>query len=371
MKQLGDHSAWMTALATCAALASAACGDAIGETPDTGGTGGQMATMGGSSTTAGSGGSAATVGGTTGGETGGSGSLTGGSGGTPSGGSAGSSTNGGSGGGSGGSGGSTGGSGGSSGGSGGSGGGSAGTGGSGGGGGLGPFGVTSCQPAFETACKPEIEFVNGDPGGRGKVFTDAIPDVEGTMKEIACTACSMLYRMPSEIPQNKHPSKIRLVLDEHGGVAQAGGGQIQFDLNYINGYAGKPADQVKREMMGVLQHETVHLYQNYGNGGTGEGLADLVRARTGYYERNRWRSGGSWKDAYTTSGNFYSWLTGPCTFHSETRPVHDLDLPYKLNKALANTNGDGAYTAVDNLLKATFNKSADELWTEYQDTAFK
>jgi hypothetical protein len=359
----------MTALATGAALVTVACSDAIGDVPSTGGTGGQVA-MGGSSTTAGSGGSAITGGAANGGGgAGGDVSLTGGSGGTPSGGSAGSSTSGGSGGGSGGS---AGGSGGSAGGSGGSGGSAGGSGGSGGsaGGGLGPFGVISCQPAFETACKPDIEFVNGDPGGRGKVFTDAIPDVEGTMKEIACTACSMLYRMPSEIPQNKHPSKIRLVLDEHGGVAQAGGGQIQFDLNYINGYADDPADQVKREMMGVLQHETVHLYQNYGNGGTGEGLADLVRARTGYYERNRWRSGGSWKDAYTTSGNFYSWLTGPCTFHSETRPMHDLDLPYKLNKALANTSGDGAYTAVDNLLKATFGKSADELWTEYQDTAF-
>jgi len=124
-------------------------------------------------------------------------------------------------------------------------------------------------------------------------------------------------------------------------------------------------------MLGVLQHETVHLYQNYGNGGTGEGMADLVRTRKGYYQRNRWTKGGSWKDPYTTSGFFYSWLTGPCAFHSETLPAHDMNLPYKLNKALGNTQGEAAYTAVNDLLKQTFGRDADSLWTEYQNTAFK
>jgi hypothetical protein len=190
------------------------------------------------------------------------------------------------------------------------------------------------------------------------------------MKDIACTVCSILYREPSEIPQNKHPDKIRLVLDTHGGVAQAGGGQIQFDLDYINSWANRSAEQIKQEMMGVLQHETVHLYQNYGNGGTGEGMADTVRTRGGYYPRSRWQPGGSWHDAYTTSGFFYSWLTGPCSFHSESYPMNDFNLPYKLNKVLAGKSGDAAYTAVDGLLQQTFGKSADALWAEYQDTAF-
>lgn len=123
-------------------------------------------------------------------------------------------------------------------------------------------------------------------------------------------------------------------------------------------------------MLGVLQHETVHIYQNYGNTGTGEGMADLVRTRTGYYQRNRWVKGGSWHDPYTTSGFFYSWLTGPCAFHSENYPQHDLNLPYKLNKALAGTSGDASFTAVDTLLQQTFGKNADTLWTQYQNTAF-
>jgi hypothetical protein len=356
MKHRQHLSLWLVTLAACGGAFSVACGDEAGVDDPMGGagtgssttTGGVSAgsggaSMAGSSSVAGSNSSAGTT----------SGAGTSGSGGNA--GSAGAS--GGSGGASGGNGGASGGNGGASGGSGGS--------------GVGPFGVVSCQAAFETACKPPIEFVNGDPDGRGKVFTDVIPDVTKTMQDIACTACSILYRMPSEIPDNKHPSKIRLVLDDHGGVAQAGGEQIQFDLDYINGYADQTAEKTKREMLGVLQHETVHLYQNYGTGGTGEGLADLVRARTGYYERNRWQPGGSWKNAYTDSGNFYSWLTGPCTLHMEHRAVHDLDLPYKINKALAGKSGDTAsFAAVDSLLQTTFGKSADDLWIEYQDQAF-
>jgi hypothetical protein len=236
---------------------------------------------------------------------------------------------------------------------------------------LGPFGITSCLPKFEAACEPPIVFVNGDPTDRGKIFTDAVGDVTKAEQQIACTACSILYRDPSEIPANKHPKQIRIVLDTHGGVAQAGGDQIQFDLNYIAGYRGRSPDVIKQEMLGVLQHETVHLYQNYGATGTGEGLADLVRARTGYYPKSRFRKGeGTWKDAYTASGNFYSWLTGPCSYHSTHHPMSDLDLPYKINKTLAGKSGDAAFNAVSALLQATFGKGPDDLWTEYQNTAF-
>ncbi|HEX3698882.1 MAG TPA: basic secretory protein-like protein [Polyangia bacterium] len=236
----------------------------------------------------------------------------------------------------------------------------------------GPYGIVSCQPAFEVACKPAIKFTNGDPNGRGKVFTNVITDVTATLKDIACTTCSILYRTPDEIPQNERPATITLVLDTFGGVAQTypATATIEFDLDYINTWAKQSPALVKQEMLGVLQHESVHIYQNYGNNGTGEGEADLVRTRVGYYQRNRWQKGGSWKDPYTNSGFFYSWLTGPCSFHAENYPQHDFNFPYKLNKALAGTSGDASYTAVDNLLRQLFAKGADELWQQYQDTAF-
>jgi hypothetical protein len=350
MKQHRDLSFWLLTVITGGAV-SVACVDDVGAPIDTGmsgatAVGGTSAGVGGS--TAGTGGAPVVVGGSTGtagvapvagtAPMAGSGGMSGGAGGT------------------GGAGGSA---------------GSAGAAGSGGNTNTpGPFGVVSCQPAFEVTCKPNIVFENAEPNGKGKLFTDAIPDVTTTMKDIACVACSMLYRTPDEIPNNKHPSTITLKLDFHGGVAQAGGGQIQFDLNYINSQSNRSDEQFKREMMGVLQHETVHLYQNYGNGGTGEGEADLVRVRMGYYEPNRWSPGGSWRDAYTTSGNFYSWLTGPCSFHPEHYSMNDLYFPYKLNKALGGKSGEAAYTAVDQLLQQLFGKNAETLWDEYQSTAF-
>ena len=228
-----------------------------------------------------------------------------------------------------------------------------------------PYGHVSCSPVFEEACKPPIEFENQEPEGRGKIFNTVVPDVVATMQDTACTVCSILYRDPSEIPANKHPSKIRLVLDFHGGVAQAGGDQIQFDLNYINGFTNKPEAEAKTEMLGVLMHETVHLYQNYGNGGTGEGMADYVRIRTGLYGPGRRGAGGSWKDAYTTSGFFYSWLAGPCEYHMDGRAEHNKDLGYLLNEVLG--MGGDHYDNVNSVLQQEFGKSADELWTEYQN----
>jgi hypothetical protein len=355
MQQQRQVSLWLVTLVACGSSLAMACGDDLGDgTLSDGSTAGSAGSGAGMS----AGGSSAGLGGTPG--AGGSMGVAGtpGAGGSVAIGGGGSGAGGSSGGSSGGPSGSSAGSGGMS-------------GGSGGGSGVGPFGIVSCQPKFETACKPPIEFVNGDPNGRGKVFTNVIPDVEATMKDIACTVCSILYRDPSEIPNNKHPSKIRLVLDDHGGVAQAGGDQIQFDLNYINGYANRSMADTLQEMKGVLQHETTHLYQNYGTGGTGEGMADVVRTRGGYYPRSRWQPGGSWKTPYTDSGFFYSWLTGPCAFHSEHYEASDFDLPYKINKILAGKNGDSAsFDAVDGLLQDTFGKGADELWSIYQDTAF-
>ncbi len=353
-----ELSVWLVTLMGCSAGTLVACGGEEGGT-----LGGGLAGSGGSAIVAGAGGGAGASGGGAGASGGGvSGSATtGGS--VATGGSAQAGTGGNSG--------APGtGTGGASGAAGAGAGGASGAAGTGGGGTDMPYGVVTCQPAFETACKPTIVFENQDPNGRGKVFTDAVPNVEATMKDIACTACSILYRDPSEIPKNKHPSTIRLVLDTHGGVAQAGNGQIQFDLNYIDSKKGDGADAIKQEMLGVLQHETVHLYQNYGTTGTGEGLADLVRARTGFYPKGRWRSEGDWKTAYTASGNFYSWLTGPCTFHTAAYAQHDFDLPYKINKALDGKSGDASFDAVAALLQTTFGKNVDQLWDEYQADAY-
>jgi hypothetical protein len=246
-------------------------------------------------------------------------------------------------------------------------GGSTGTGGGSGSGGSDNTGVgpTSCQPEFETVCKPQINFDNQQSNGGGALFDELFPDIENTMQDVACTVCSILYRNAAEVPQNRRYTTINLTIDNHDGVAYASGNSITISAQHLKNYTD-PA-KAYTEYRGVMTHETVHLYQNYGNGGTGEGMADCVRIRVGLYEPGRCNPGGSWKDAYTTSGCFYSWLTGPSSYHANSHPAADENLPYKLNAALAGTNGDAAYTAVSNVLQATFGQNADALWTQYQN----
>lgn len=230
---------------------------------------------------------------------------------------------------------------------------------------LGEEGVTSCQPAFETACKPNIVFDNQHAEGGGALFDELFPDIESEMKDIACTVCSILYRSPDEIPQNKRHSTINLTIDAHDGVAYASGNSITISVNHLQNYTNPSSAFI--EFRGVMVHETAHLYQHYGNGGTGEGMADNVRIRVGLYSPGRCNPGGSWRDAYTTSGCFYSWLTGPSSYHENHHPSADPNLPYAINGVLAGTSGEGAYTAVANLLLATFGQDVDALWTAYQN----
>lgn len=226
-------------------------------------------------------------------------------------------------------------------------------------------GPISCQPAFETACKPSINFDNQHSEGGGALFDDLFPDVVSEMKDIACTVCSILYRDPEEIPQNRRHSTINLTIDAHDGVAYASGNSITMSVNHLDNYTNPDSAYV--EYRGILVHETVHLYQHYGTGGTGEGMADAVRIRVGLYGPGRCNPGGTWRDAYTTSGCFYSWLTGPSSYHSIAHPMANPNLLYEINAALAGTSGEGAYTAVASLLQTTFGQDVETLWDLYQD----
>jgi hypothetical protein len=223
------------------------------------------------------------------------------------------------------------------------------------------LGIHSCQPAFQNACMPNIVFRNEESSGRGRMFNEVIPDPVATMKDVACTVCSILFRSPSEIPQNRRHTTIELILRDNENLADAGGNRIRFDVKHIARYQGNRAAALT-EFMGVLVHETTHLYQHYGNGGLGEGMADFVRIRTGFYEPGRRRPGGNWTDPYTTSGFFYSWLAGPSLYHDDARNPHNFDTGYLINKTI----GERGPSAIPGLFLDTFGTDVDSLWDEYQ-----
>jgi hypothetical protein len=238
--------------------------------------------------------------------------------------------------------------------------GSGGQSGGGSGGGAATDNPMGCLPAFEEVCGPEIVFNNEDPADSGN-FTAVISDVEGTMKWAACTVCSIMYRSADEVPRTHET--VTFVIDDHDGVAYAGGSEIHLSTNHIKNY-GNP-DSALVEFKGVMVHETAHLYQVNGGSSDGaliEGMADFVRIRAGLYEQGRRGGGGSWGDAYTTSGFFFSWLAGPCDYHGDGHPQNDLDIGYRINAVMPQGK-----SAVQTEIETTFGTGIDALWTQYQE----
>jgi hypothetical protein len=218
---------------------------------------------------------------------------------------------------------------------------------------------------MKAACTPDVDVTIAEPNGRGKAFTDAIPDAVAAMQNAACVACSMLYRTPDEIPQQFRHQTLKLFIEGDAGVAYAipEAGEIHFDHQYISDVAGRSsAEETLQEFTGVLAHETAHLYQNYGEFHTGEGMADWLRVRVGYYQPGRCGPGGDWMGGYTTTGCFFSWLTGPSAYLSKHHPDADLELGFDINKVLGDRGADG----VPDLLMEKFGASVDELWDQYQ-----
>jgi hypothetical protein len=200
-----------------------------------------------------------------------------------------------------------------------------------------------------------------------KPFTDALPDLETTMQEVACIACSMLYRSPDEIPQELRHPKIDLYIEDTGGILAYAVAQERFiavDQYYVQYFAeGSTPQEEAVEFRGVLQHEVVHLYQNYGEFYTGEGMADWVRLRVGLYPPGRCQPGGTLMDGYTTTGCFLSWLTGPSVYHSNSHPALDLELGYEINTVL----GEQGEPGLSVLLMEKFGADVDTLWNQYQN----
>jgi hypothetical protein len=216
----------------------------------------------------------------------------------------------------------------------------------------------ACNTAFIDAgkCDPQIEFQNDEADGDGAMFDEVIPDAVATMKEVACRVCTILYRDPDEVTRN--PATIRLRIYDFEGVANAGGGNINFSSRHIANY-DEPED-ARFEFVGVLLHEVTHLYQfNDGGGGLVEGMADFVRIRAGHHRMSRRSPGGAWTDAYTTSGFFFSWLAGPGALQEDGREPADPDIGWAINQQM---NGNWSEQVFEDRLGET----VDALWDEYQ-----
>jgi hypothetical protein len=206
-------------------------------------------------------------------------------------------------------------------------------------------GGVSASAEVIAACTPQMATVTIQQpnSGGGMVFRSMIPDPEATFRQIALKVCTTLYDMPGAV---RRQNAITLVIQDPGnGVAATGGSRINFNAGYIAGLRGA---NVRYEIEGVIAHESVHLYQQFGGGlGFVEGMADAVRFKTGYFKITNRRRGGAWDAGYQTSGFFFAWL--------------DDQYPPRFLIRLNAAQPKNAMT----FLTLT-GKSVDTLWADYQ-----
>ncbi|XP_018500070.2 uncharacterized protein LOC103935499 [Pyrus x bretschneideri] len=148
----------------------------------------------------------------------------------------------------------------------------------------------------------------------------------------------------------KSVSKVTLIVENITGVAYAVNNEIHVSASYIAGYSG----DVKKEITGVLYHESTHVWQWNGNGqapgGLIEGIADYVRLKAGYAP-SHWvqpGQGDRWDRGYEVTAWFLDYLNSLKNgFVAE------------MNKKMR--SGYNANYFVDIL-----GKNVDQLWSEYK-----
>ncbi|KAJ8572401.1 hypothetical protein K7X08_008912 [Anisodus acutangulus] len=148
----------------------------------------------------------------------------------------------------------------------------------------------------------------------------------------------------------KDVQKVSMFVDDMDGVAYASNNEIHVSARYIQGYSG----DVKTEITGVLYHESTHVWQWNGNGGTPggliEGIADYVRLKAGLGP-SHWvkpGQGDRWDQGYDVTARFLDY----CDSLSN-------GFVAQLNKKMRNDYSNQFF--VDLL-----GKTVDQLWTDYK-----
>lgn len=217
---------------------------------------------------------------------------------------------------------------------------------------------------WDSFALPAISFENEDIAGNGKYFSIYLANPDSVEKAISIKVCKLLYKQPSEVVK---VSRVKVTLRDEGGVAYTTSLGAATEKNmvisgqYFKGLidGGMSKAAITNEIVGVMTHESTHIFQsdnNYGekNGWSAiEGIADCVRYLAGVDKITRRHPGGTWLDGYTTTGFFIAWL----------QEKKDPDFLYNFNKYVGQHKTDFTWEAATWKL---LNKSVTDLWSEYQ-----
>ncbi|CAL4917299.1 unnamed protein product [Urochloa decumbens] len=165
----------------------------------------------------------------------------------------------------------------------------------------------------------------------------------------ASSSCWKVFKQPSS-GSRKPVAAVTLAVEDIGGVAFTSGDGIHLSAKYVGGITG----DVKKEVTGVLYHETTHVWQWNGqgqaNGGLIEGIADYVRLKAGYAP-GHWvkpGQGDRWDQGYDVTARFLDYC-------DSLKPGF---------VALLNAKMKGGYS--DAFFAQILGKNVQQLWKDYK-----
>lgn len=214
---------------------------------------------------------------------------------------------------------------------------------------------------------PAVDFNDLNPETSGSKYYKTLVQVpEEYVRYHALKIAEILYDNDQE--QRTNIQKIVYNIKNYDGVSGKSGNppvvQIEYSTQHIERSYASSLFKLDFETRGVLYHEMVHAYQfepkgipPYSQGNISwaciEGLADAVRAESGFLDMSNRKKGGWYSDGYQTTGFFIQWLTtkDPDAIRKFHRSVRDLQ-EWSFDAAMVYIFGEG--------------NTAKGVWMEYQ-----
>ena len=214
---------------------------------------------------------------------------------------------------------------------------------------------------------PAVDFEVLAPETKGAaIYADLVQDPDAYLKYHACKVAEILFYTAKDTMNDVQT--IHYTLKDYDGVSAKSGNPpaiyIEYSTRHIEKSANESLYKLDFETRGVLYHELVHAYQfepkGIGSYSTNkefwaciEGMADAVRAESGFFDMSTRKPGGNWMDGYRTTGLFIQWLKtkDPDAIRKFHLTVRDLDV-----------------WSFDKAIKCIFGEESgiESMWNEYQ-----
>ena len=214
---------------------------------------------------------------------------------------------------------------------------------------------------------PAVDFEVLAPQTKGaSIYTDLVQDPDAYIKYHAEKVAEILFYTAKDTMNDVQT--IHYTLKDYDGVSAKSGNPpaiyIEYSTRHIEKSANESLYKLDFETRGVLYHELVHAYQfepkGIGSYSTNkefwaciEGMADAVRAESGFFDMSTRKPVGNWMDGYRTTGFFIQWLKtkDPDAIRKFHLTVRDLDV-----------------WSFDKAIKCIFGEESgiESMWNEYQ-----